>query len=273
MNDIKYKRLFFSVISITIVILLLAGLSVTSVYRPASPFEKSRPVPIYPGRRFWKTLDRDQRPDESNENVQCIQRPHLMLFGKLYWLSGDADGPVPTQELVYIGEVAEEVDETPVHDFQGYFIDEGTKIYYDKRFPQIVYLDSPSYMIRCATEEASKDYLYYNGTVYVSMTSVCSWDYESYQHDYVPLYGDSTYATQEIPEGAVCPEGAVYLGDTKFIGYNKFVHDEFECNQYDLKPSPIYQDRDDPRILYLTDYSLSGICGMIYVPILGTPPS
>ena len=77
----------------------------------------------------------------------------------------------------------------------------------------------------------------------------------------------------EIPQGAVCPEGAVYLGETKFIGYNKFVYDEFECNQYCLKPSPIYQDRDDPRILYLTDYSSSGVCDMIYVPLLGEPPS
>lgn len=233
--------------------------------------DQSRTVAtMYPGRKQWKTLGMDKLSDD---NMQYIQRPHLMLFGRLYWSSPNSDGPVPTQDLICIGEVTESVEETPVRDFQGYFIDEGTKIYYDQRFPQILYLDSPSYMIRYATEEASRDYLYYGGTVYVSVASLRSWEYEGYQNDYVPFYGEEISQMPEIPQGAVCPEGAVYLGETKFIGYNKFVYDEFECNQYCLKPSPIYQDRDDPRILYLTDYSSSGVCDMIYVPLLGEPPS
>ena len=50
----------------------------------------------------------------SDDNMQYIQRPHLMLFGRLYWSSPNSDGPVPTQDLICIGEVTESVEESVI---------------------------------------------------------------------------------------------------------------------------------------------------------------
>ena len=74
--------------------------------------DQSRTVAtMYPGRKQWKTLGMDKLSDD---NMQYIQRPHLMLFGRLYWSSPNSDGPVPTQDLICIGEVTESVEESVI---------------------------------------------------------------------------------------------------------------------------------------------------------------
>ena len=78
---------------------------------------------------------------------------------------------ISQRELTYIGQVEEEVVTHPEHDFQAYGITEGTQVYFDDRFPHIVYLKTDSLFDCYVTADMSMDYVYFTGNTYVSSVS------------------------------------------------------------------------------------------------------
>lgn len=189
-----------------------------------------------------------------DDNLEVTgMRPHLMVNDQLYWLSAHpTDRSFSEGNFIYIGEVGTEVYDTPKRNFQAYKIAEGTKVYYDSQLPHVVYLKTSASAApyRYATVEASKDYLYHDETVYVSLSS-CGWDYESYINNYIPIYGEQITVDK-------IPEDSIYIGDTRFVGYNMFVFDELETNAFQY-PVSVYQDRNNSKLLYVGDSN------MIYV--------
>lgn len=180
-------------------------------------------------------------------------RPHLMLNDEIYWSSvHPSDNYFLPQNLVLIGEVTEAASDKASKNFQGYFLGVGDKIYYDSMWPQVVFVDSGGLMMRrYATVEASMDYIYHNQRVYVALDDLNGWDLDNYRIAYEPIYGN-VFWRDKLPENAVC------LGDTSFVGYNRFVYNELESNAF-AKPTAVYQDFDDPDMLY------AGERNMIYV--------
>lgn len=195
----------------------------------------------------------NEEPLSKDDDLPASIRAHLFVNDQLYWSSADPPDVISYDRFICIGEVETEVFDTPEKNFQAHGIEEGSKIYYNSRLPHIVYVERPSGgPYRYATDEACKDYLYHNGAVYASLSSLCSVDYEGYVNDYEPIYGGEITVDE-------LPEDAVYLGDTRFVGYNMFVFDELESNAFPY-PAPVYQDGSNTNLLYVGDLK------MIYIP-------
>ena len=128
-----------------------------------------------------------------------------------------------------------------------------TQVYFDDRFPHIVYLKTASLFDCYVTADMSMDYVYFTGNTYVSLSSLCSWDYERYKDCYVPIYGDEILKSE-------LPMSAQLVGETVFVGYHMPVTDELETNAF-REPVPVYKDNTDINMLYV------GNNNMIYVPL------
>lgn len=191
---------------------------------------------------------------DSHQESETSFRPHIMVSDQIYWLSAyPCNESISQRVLTHIGQVEEEVATHPEHDFQAYGITEGTQVYFDNRFPYIVYLKTDSLFDCYVTADMSMDYVYFAGNTYVSLSSLCSWDYERYKNHYVPIYGD------EILEPEL-PMSAQLVGETVFVGYHMPVTDELETNAF-REPVPVYKDNTDLNMLYV------GKNNMIYVPL------
>lgn len=176
--------------------------------------------------------------------------PQLMVNDQVYFLSGySADFVFYRGDFKVIGEVEEEVGfrEALDRNFQAYGFSEGTRIYYDSQIPYMVYMESYLGYIRMVTSEALNAFLYHNGMVYVALIHL---DYDERRRYYRPVYGDEDWLGE-------IPEDAIYIGETKFVGYNMLVGSELENNHY-YEPQAVYQDRHNPCRLYGGD-------GMVYV--------
>ena len=97
------------------------------------------------------------------------------------------------------------------------------------------------------------EYVYFTGNTYVSLSSLCSWDYERYKDCYVPIYGNEILKSE-------LPMSAQLVGETVFVGYHMPVTDELETNAF-REPVPVYKDNTDINMLYV------GNNNMIYVPL------
>ena len=73
--------------------------------------------------------------------------------------------------------------------------------------------------------------------IYVSLSSLCSWDYERYKDCYVPIYGNEILKSE-------LPMSAQLVGETVFVGYHMPVTDELETNAF-REPVPVYKDNTD----------------------------
>lgn len=180
---------------------------------------------------------------------------HVMVNNRIYWASSYPNNTdYLKHNLVYIGSVEKNLNVTPTDNFQAYDIPVGTEIYYDSASPQIIYLcaSTSKSMQRFATWEACMDYVFHNEKVYVSLASLCSWDYERYTEDFLPVYGENVQTNY-------LPKNALFLGNTVFVGYNEFVTHELDINSLPHSES-VYQDFDNPCVLYV------GEKNMIYVP-------
>lgn len=194
------------------------------------------------------------RESDSHQESETSFRPHIMVSDQIYWLSAyPCNESISQRVLTHIGQVEEEVATHPEHDFQAYGITEGTQVYFDNRFPYMVYLKTDSLFDCYVTADMSMDYVYFAGNTYVSLSSLCSWDYERYKNHYVPIYGD------EILEPEL-PMSAQLVGETVFVGYHMPVTDELETNAF-REPVPVYKDNTDLNMLYV------GKNNMIYVPL------
>ncbi len=181
-------------------------------------------------------------------------RSHIFVNDQLYWSSAyPTDNTFLEGNFSVIGIVQTEVFYTPTINFQAYGVKEGSKIYYDNQFPQLLYVETSTALYRYATIDASKDYLYHDGITYVSLASMCSWDYECYNNNYIHLYGEHINTN-------TLPNNVKYIGQTKFVGYNMFVFNELESNSFQNSAS-VYQNPDNPNLLYV------GNNKMIYVPL------
>ena len=195
-------------------------------------------------------LNGNNSHQESDENF----RPHIMVRNQIYWLSAHpCDESVSQASLTYIGLVEEKVATHPKHDFQAYGITEGTQVYLDDRFPNIIYLKAGNVFDCYATGEMSMDYVYFTGNIYVSLSSLCSWEYEQYKDHYVPIYGD------EISKPDL-PISAQLVGETVFVGHHMPVTGELETNAF-CDPVSVYRDNTALNILSV------GNNNMIYVPL------
>ena len=47
------------------------------------------------------------------------------------------------------------------------------------------------------------EYVYFTGNTYVSLSSLCSWDYERYKDCYVPIYGNEIFRCTAPFDGVV----------------------------------------------------------------------
>ena len=81
------------------------------------------------------------------------------------------------------------------------------------------------------------EYVYFTGNTYVSLSSLCSWDYERYKDCYVPIYGNEILKSE-------LPMSAQLVGETVFVGYHMPVTDELETNAF-REPVPVYKDNTD----------------------------
>ena len=81
------------------------------------------------------------------------------------------------------------------------------------------------------------EYVYFTGNTYVSLSSLCSWDYERYKDCYVPIYGNEILKSE-------LPMSAQLVGETLFVGYHMPVTDELETNAF-REPVPVYKDNTD----------------------------
>lgn len=81
------------------------------------------------------------------------------------------------------------------------------------------------------------EYVYFTGNTYVSLSSLCSWDYELYKDCYVPIYGNEILKSE-------LPMSAQLVGETVFVGYHMPVTDELETNAF-REPVPVYKDNTD----------------------------
>ena len=198
-------------------------------------------------------------PSENDiDDLPFAMRSHIMVNNQIYWSSAyPPDFIFYTGNFDIIGEVEEKVDDTPKKDFQAHGIEKGSPIYYDSQIPYLVYVKTVSAPYRYATVEASQEYIYHDNIVYVSLSSLCGWDYDSYVRDYIPIYGD------DIAVIGV-PENTIYIGETNFIGYNMFVFAELETNEYNHSV-PVYQDGNNPNILYAGDCNTTVDYLKIYV--------
>lgn len=193
---------------------------------------------------------------ESNslQEGEASFRPHIMVSGQIYWLSEyPCNESISQRVLTHIGQVEEKVATHPEHDFQAYGITEGTQVYFDNRFPHIVYLKEDSSFVCYVTADMCMDYVYFAGNTYVSLSSLCSWDYERYKDYYAPIYGDEILKPK-------LPISAQPVGETVFVGYHMPVTDELETNAF-CEPVPVYKDNTDLNMLYV------GKNNMIYVPL------
>lgn len=179
-------------------------------------------------------------------------RPHIMVNNQIYWLSAyPCDEGSSQRSLTRIGQVEENVDTHPEHNFQAYGVVEGTQVYLDDLFPHIVYLRTANSFDCYVTAEMSMDYVYFAGSTYVSLSSLCAWDYEQYEKYYVPIYGD------EISKSEL-PGTARLVGETTFVGYHMPVKNELETNAFCNSVS-VYKEDSNLNILYV------GTNNMIYV--------
>lgn len=83
------------------------------------------------------------------------------------------------------------------------------------------------------------EYVYFTGNTYVSLSSLCSWDYERYKDCYVPIYGNEILKSE-------LPMSAQLVGETVFVGYHMPVTDELETNAF-REPVPVYKDNTDDQ--------------------------
>lgn len=181
------------------------------------------------------------------------REPQLMVNDQVYFFSGyPPDFVFYRGDFKVIGEVEEEigVEETLARNFQAYGFSEGTRIYYDSQIPYMVYAERYLGYTRLVTDEALNACLYHNGMVYVALIRL---DYDEQRRYYRPVYGDEDWLGE-------IPEDAIYIGETKFVGYNMLVGSELENNHY-YEPQAVYQDRHNPCRLYGGD-------GMVFVPRL-----
>lgn len=184
----------------------------------------------------------------------CSDGSFTMEDGQLCWLSSffDTDGNFFRRYFTYIGEVEEDVEfiGIPEKNFQACGVPKGTRIFCNFEFPQIVYLQSKQSItpVRYATSDVH-DFLYHDGRVYVSLTSIHHQDYAHYD----ALYGHRITVEQ-------LPEGSMYLGDTCFIGFDMFVQNEMESNHFWFTTA-VYQDPEIPDILYAGEHL------WLYVPL------
>ena len=163
----------------------------------------------------------------------ATMRPHLMVNGQIYWMSSKP--PV-----------------NPTENFQAYGLSVGTELYGNEKLPQIIYVETGATPTRYATSEAMRDYLYHNGTTYISLTSVSYEDSPKYDERY-----GTDITVDEIPEGAA------FIGSTNFIGYDMFVSQELQSNTF-WEPAEVYRDGRNPDLLYA---GYADKLYWIYVPI------
>ncbi len=200
----------------------------------------------------------DDNISKNDDIGSMAVRPHLMVNNQIY--SSSSYPPdlnfFNEKNFVCIGKVEAVTYNTPTKNFEACNIEKGAKIYYDEQFPHIIYVDGAYSPYRYATAAASQEYIYYDNTVYVSLSSLCGWNYDSYVRDYIPIYGNNIAVIG-------VPEDAIYIGETKFVGYNMFVSNELETNEYN-HPISVYQDCKNSNILYAGD-DKTGEYSKIYV--------
>ena len=172
----------------------------------------------------------------------ATMRPHLMVNGQIYWMSSkppvNPDYDSSHHNFTCIGEVQSTVADTPTENFQAYGLSVGTELYGNEKLPQIIYVETGATPTRYATSEAMRDYLYHNGTTYISLTSVSYEDSPKYDERY-----GTDITVDEIPEGAA------FIGSTNFIGYDMFVSQELQSNTF-WEPAEVYRDGRNPDLLY-----------------------
>lgn len=186
----------------------------------------------------------------STGRMSFYRPPEIMVNDRVYATTEySADFVFYRGDFKVIGQVREAVGDREMltENFQAYGIEEGTKIYYDNQIPYMVYAERNLWYTRLVTEEMHGAFLYHNSMVYVALIRL---DYDECQRFYRPIYGDEDLVSE-------IPEDAIYLGETRFVGYNMRVERELESSHF-YRPQAIYQDRHNPGKLYAGD-------GMVYV--------
>lgn len=170
-----------------------------------------------------------------------LSRNEFMVNGESFMSSGYAEyGSFYDKGFHLAGTIESETSGVPTQDFQARGISVGSKVYLNPDIPHKAYVDFGIGPLPYCTIEASRDYLFHDGILYVSFETIdrkANVDWE----DYRATCGASLEAL---------PETARYLGQTHFVGYNNFPEEELGSNWAE-EARPVYQDQDNPALLYL----------------------
>lgn len=122
-------------------------------------------------------------------------------------------------------------------DYQAYGISIGSKIYQNPDIPYQAYVVGFA-PYRYCTIEASRQYVFYNENLYVSLSSMDYDDRNKYS---------STYESTSISE---LPEDAISIGETQFISYDTFPRDQLSTNVFP-ESCKLFYTAGDSSALYL----------------------
>lgn len=172
-------------------------------------------------------------------------KPHFMLNNTVFWLSSRPNERIPDtytkQQCITV-----EVDGLVAENGQANGLPVGTTVFLSSEEPYIAYVGSKSYATRYVTEDAGRSYIQHNENLYVSVYS-CDPTDETY----------STYPSRILVNEL--HDNIVYLGETKFEGWDRFPTQELGSNTSACEQ--VYQDLLNPNVLYL----FSGTEAILYV--------
>lgn len=186
-------------------------------------------------------------PQPTPQDPGPVVHPHLRVNGQIYWPTNTLpDGLWVRDEFYCIGEITESVSGNAelTEDFQAYGLTEGLEVYGHSDFPEVVYVMERDRSSIFTLRESNRDLLNYDGIVYGSLASIASWQGTAYWREIQALYGHLDAWVDEIPSGAV------YLGETAFVGYGRWPRKELDSNRFE-KPVSVYRDGNNPDILYV----------------------
>lgn len=169
-------------------------------------------------------------------------RPHFIAKGIHYTISSHFTYQTPREGFEPVGQIQSTTDEHATEDFQANGCDIGTIIYLNPDIPYQAYAGDRRY----CTEEVSEHYVRWQSNLYIHLTSYHR--FSKCNADYYTKYSDqyeSEIANRDIPKNAKL------LGYSVFEEYDTFPTGELGNNCYEGDPCPVYQDRDDPNVLYV----------------------
>lgn len=181
--------------------------------------------------------------------------PCFMMNGEMFYSSAHTvEGPFYEKDYVLVGTIQAMFEDynAPLSDFESYEIPVGEKIYQNPDIPHQAYVETNSWKFRYRTKEAGRGYIFYNNQLFVSILSL---DPQSEESNYYETIFETGFLFE-------IPEGSVYVGESKFIGYDTFPKENLGTNAF-RESCALFRDVKDSSVLYL-DHPADGY--IIFVP-------